>query len=96
VSVTFDGEQPPQSWMTGSGEAQPPRAAVLEGAIAEVRLAQLKSGEHTRDIPVMVIDVARPEDIPALIRAGASDACLADVSLETVSQKILRLIKRRR
>jgi DNA-binding NarL/FixJ family response regulator len=46
-------------------------------------------------LPVIVVDVGRPEDTTAAIRAGASDMLLRQAPDADVASKVKRLLRRR-
>lgn len=72
-------------------------AIVIPGdAHATERLLRLRKDSVFRETPVLVSSVADVAQIPALIRAGASDMVLTETSLSQLCSQVMRLIRRRR
>jgi len=73
------------------------RAVVVAGgARAGADLRALRADAAWSRVPVLVMDTEKAEDNATLIRAGASDVVMRNVPMESVAQKVTRLVRRRR
>jgi serine/threonine-protein kinase len=71
-------------------------AVVLSFASSQAGLARMKALRALAPaLPVIVVDVGRPEDTTAAIRAGASDMLLRQAPDADVASKVKRLLRRR-
>ena len=77
-------------------EQQPVQALVIAGDQSIERLQAVRAHAETKTLPVMVVDVTRGEDVPLLIRAGASDATMRSVADDQIAKKVSRMIQRKR
>lgn len=73
------------------------KAIVLAaGPTAASSVAALRASAAFSRLPVLVVDAGEEEDLPALIRAGASDVALAGSADGLVCRQLWRLIRRGR
>ncbi|MFI5301983.1 MAG: protein kinase [Polyangiales bacterium] len=75
------------------------RCAVLVlagGADVVERTTKAKAEPSFLKFPILVIDHSVADDLPRLIRAGASDAVIGAVADDVLVQKVRRLVKRKR
>lgn len=90
-AVVFAEAPPPQEI-----DGHPVRAIVLGGAERQRLLHALAPHGRAASLPVLVIDVARGDEVPGCIRAGASDVALAATPDSGICHKLARLIRRGR
>ncbi len=75
------------------GSAEPVAAVLIPGdAVAAARTERLRAAGP----PVLVLGVARAEEVPVLVRAGASDVIVGAIVADAVAKKITRLGRRKR
>ncbi|MFO0603111.1 MAG: serine/threonine-protein kinase [Polyangiales bacterium] len=80
-----------------SPDKRPWKAVVVAGdAGAAEETRRIRAMPTLGTLPVIVLDLARAADAPALIRAGASDCALATVDDVAACQKVLRALRRGR
>ncbi len=80
-----------------SPDKRPWRAVLIAGGEgSDARTREVRSRAEFATLPVVVADVPRASDTPALIRAGASDCALATVDEVALCQKVLRALRRGR
>jgi hypothetical protein len=73
------------------------RAALLAWDARTIgRLEELRRHPTLAALPVLIVDVPEANLLPSLIRAGASDAALVNTADGILSQRLWRLIRRRR
>jgi DNA-binding NarL/FixJ family response regulator len=60
------------------------------------RTARAKAEPEFVKFPILVIDHSIADDLPRLIRAGASDVVIGNVADDVLVQKVRRLVKRKR
>jgi len=73
--------------------AEPVTAVLIPGdAVAVARTERLRAAGP----PVLVLGVSRAEDVPVLVRAGASDVIVGAIVADAVAKKITRLGRRKR
>lgn len=80
-----------------SPDKRPWKAIVIAGdSTAVEKTRQVRAMPTIGTLPLVVLDLARATDAPALIRAGASDCALRSIDDVAMCQKVLRALRRGR
>ncbi|MEZ4409927.1 MAG: serine/threonine-protein kinase [Polyangiales bacterium] len=88
---------PPEAMPAWAPDRSAWRAVVVSGGDKPAaRVRGVRGDALLAKVPVLALDLPRAEDAAEIIRAGASDACLARIDDAAACQKVLRALRRGR
>jgi hypothetical protein len=91
-AIPWRDAAPPPATIGG----EPVSAVITSGAGAAARVTALRASADGRKTPLLVVDLTKADELPALIRAGASDVLLAGAADDGIPKKLQRLLRRGR
>ena len=91
-AVVWREDSPPPTSIGGETVS----AVIAAGTGAAARVTAMRASADGKKTPLLVVDLAKADELPALIRAGASDVLLAGAADDGIPKKLQRLLRRGR